>query len=111
MIKVNVEVRELNMTETIAKNRPVYDSRIDTTIVASTKSLNNLLDEYKQKNETVANVQRKDFFLDKEAVKEAVANMVENLVDDKAIVSDTVDHIIKALDGACVFYRPIIRKK
>lgn len=111
MIKVNVEVRELNMAETIAKNRPVYDSRFDNAIVASTKSLNNLLDEYKQKNETVANVQRKDYFLDKEEVKKAVAEMVENLVDDKAIVSDTVDHIMKALDGACVFYRPIIRKK
>lgn len=111
MIKVSIEVRELNMVATIAQNRPVYDSRVDNAVVASTKSLNNLLDDYKQNNETVANVQRKDYFLDKEEVKKAVVDMVDNLVDDKAIVIDTVDHIMKALDGACVFYRPIIRKK
>lgn len=111
MIKVSIEVRELNMTATIAQNRPVYDSRVDNAVVASTKSLNNLLDEYKQNNETVANVQRRDYFLDKEEVKKAVVDMVDNLVDDKAIVIDTVEHIMKALDGACVFYRPIIRKK
>lgn len=111
MVKVSIEVRELNMAATIAQNRPVYDSRVDNTVVASTKSLNNLLDEYKQNNETVANVKRVDYFLDKEEVKKAVVDMVDNLVEDKAIVIDTVEHIMKALDGACVFYRPIIRKK
>lgn len=111
MIKVSIEVRELNMAATIAQNRPVYDSRIDNAVVASTKSLNNLLDEYKQNNETVANVQRKDYFLDKEETEKAITEMVNKFVDDKTIVIETVDHIMKALDGACVFYRPIVRKK
>lgn len=111
MIKVSIEVRELNMTATIAQNRPVYDSRVDNAVVASTKSLNNLLDEYKQNNETVAKVNRVDYFLDKEETEKAITEMVNKLVDDKTIVIETADHIMKALDGACVFYRPIIRKK
>lgn len=111
MIKVSIEVRELNMAATIAQNRPVYDSRVDNTVVASTKSLNNLLDEYKQNNETVANVKRVDYFIDKAETEKAVAEMVGKLVDDDTIQYETVKHIMKALDGACVFYRPIIRKK
>lgn len=111
MVKVSIEVRELNMAATIAQNRPVYDSRVDNAVVASTKSLNNLIDEYKQNNETVANVKRVDYYLDKVETEKAVTEMVDNLVDDDTIRRETVEHIMNALDGACVFYRPIIHKK
>lgn len=111
MIKVSLEVRELNMTATIAQNHPVYDVRVDNAVVASTKSLNNLLDEYKQNNETVAKVNRVDYFIDKAETEKAVAEMVDKLVDDNTVKYETVEHIMKALDGACMFYRPIVRKK
>ena len=110
MLKVNIEVRELDMPATIAQNRPVYNVRVDNAVVASTKSLNNLLDEYKAKNETVARVNRVDYFIDKAETEKAVAEMVDKLVDDNTVKYETVEHIMKALDGACVFYRPIIRK-
>lgn len=103
MVKVNVVVTALDMEKTLAEKRPVYAKHSDLAVVASTKSLNNLLDEYKAKNENVAKVERKDFFVDRNATVKAVAEMVVDLVDDTDVRKAVADHIMKALDGACLF--------
>ena len=103
MVKVNVVVSALDMDKTLAEKRPVYSKRTDTAVVASTKSLNNLLDDYKLKNESVAKVERKDFFVDRNATEMAIADMVVVLVDDIDVRKEVTDHIMKALDGACLF--------
>lgn len=103
MVKVNVVVAALDMDKTLAEKRPVYSKRNDTAVVASTKSLNNLLDEYKAKNENVVKVERKDFFVDRNVTAQAVADMVIGLVNDIDVRKEVADHIMKALDGACLF--------
>lgn len=103
MVKLNVVVTALDMEKTLAEKRPVYAERSDLAVVASTKSLNNLLDEYKAKNENVTKVERKDFFVDRNATNIAIADIVVTLVDDIEVQKAVADHIMKALDGACLF--------
>ena len=112
MIKVKATIRTLNLEKTLAEKREVYDIETADYLVASTKSFNNLMDDLKAENKTPSKVERVDLFLDKEETRKAITGTVENLVKDIDYVPLVIEHIMTALDGACVFKKPpIVRKK
>lgn len=81
-------------------------------IVASTKSQNNLIDEMKEQGKNVGTVKVEEIFLDKQATATAVAEMVSKQIKEEEIAKAVCSHIVKALDGACVFKKPpVVRKK
>lgn len=79
------------------------------TVVASTKSLNNACDEVKASGKIVTQVIEKDLFLDKKEVTEVLQNYLFDTIQDTQVAEMVVNHCLKALDGACCFYRPIKR--
>jgi hypothetical protein len=112
MIKVKATIRTLNLEKTLSEKREIYDTETANYLVASTKSFNNLMDDLKAENRLPSKVERTDLFLDKEETGKAIAGIVENLVKDVDYVSLVIEHIMTALDGACVFKKPpIVRKK
>lgn len=108
---VNLEFRKLNLAETVKQNKEVYDTATATHIVASTKSYNNLIEEYQAKNQVPTKASKKDLFLDRAKTEKAVAEMVTAQIEDKEVSKLVIEHINKVLDGGCVYYKPIIRNK
>lgn len=114
MIKVVNKYKSINLDETIKQKKEVYNESVTTDIVASTKSFNNLMDDYKIKNQHAYSTSTEDIFLDKAVAKVKLAELIavthEKL--DSVIVRDVIEHCISALDGACVFFKPpVVRKK
>lgn len=94
--------------------KPVVEIKRETVsaVVASTKSQNNLIEEMKEQGKNVGTVKVEEFFLDKQATANAVAEMVAKQIKEEEIARAVVSHIVKALDGACVFKKPaVVRKK
>lgn len=84
----------------------------ETHLTASTKSTNNLVDDLKQLGTVPTETKVEDFFLNKEETYKIISEMVEKLNPKKELNGSVVSHIMKALDGACVFKKPpIVRKK
>ena len=112
MLKVRATIKTLDLEKTIAEKKEVYKTETANYLVASTKSFNNLMDDLKAENKTPSSAERADLFLDKVETKKAVTAMVENLVKDTEYKPLVVEHIMTALDGACVFKKPpVVRKK
>lgn len=107
---VKIHFKQLDVTKTIESKKPVYVEGDEIHVVASTKSFNNLLDEYKASEKTVVSTERKDFFLDKTALNDAVEECVTAQIDNKEVAELVVKHIQKVLEGGCIYYKPIIRK-
>lgn len=107
---VKIYFKKLDVTKTIEAKKPVYLEGEDLHVVASTKSFNNLLDDYKAYDKTVVKTERKDFYLDRDALNEAVEECVSAQIDNEEIAGLVVKHIQKVLDGGCIYYKPIIRK-
>lgn len=97
----------------IKDGKPVveFNREIVNAIVASTKSQNNLVDEMKARGQNVGTVKVEELFLDKQATATAVAEMVATQVKDEVVAKAVVSHIVKALDGACVFKKPAVSRK
>lgn len=94
--------------------KPVVEIKkeIVSAVVASTKSQNNLIEEMKEQGKNVGTVKVEEFFLDKQTTANAVAEMVAKQIKEEEIAKAVVSHIVKALDGACVFKKPpVVRKK
>ena len=111
MVKVTITSKSLNLSKTLEAKKEVYDTKTTTHIVASTKSYNNLLDEYKEQNKPVSRAERVDMFLDREKTEKAVEAFVGEQIVDGELAVLVADFVKNALDGACVYYKPIIRKK
>ena len=98
----------------IKDGKPVIEYKRETVyaVVASTKSQNNLIEEMKRQGQNVGTVKVEDLFLDKKATATAVAEMVENQLEKESeeVKKAVAYHILKALDGACVFYKDMSRK-
>lgn len=94
--------------------KPVVEIKkeIVSAVVASTKSQNNLIDAMKEEGENVGTVKVEELFLDRQATATAVAEMVEKQLakESEEVRKAVVSHIVKALDGACVFYKDMTRK-
>lgn len=112
MLKVKLMFRSLDLEKTLAEKKECYKTDTAAYLVASTKSYNNLIDDLKQENKVATNSEIKELFLDKAATRNAVAEMVSKAVTDTAYQPLVIEHIMKALDSACVFKKPpIVRKK
>ena len=107
---VKIHFKKLDLEQTISAKKPVYVEGDEIHVVASTKSFNNLLDEYKASEKTVVSTERKDFYLDKDALNEAVEDCVNSQIEKEEIASLVVKHIQKVLEGGCIYYKPITRK-
>lgn len=89
-----------------------FDESEQTHLTASTKSTNNLIDDMKREGLVASDVIVKDFFLDKDETRKAVTELVTKISPEHELDGVIVNHIMKALDGACVFKKPpIVRKK
>lgn len=112
MIKTEVTIKTLDLEKTLEVKKEVYKTETANYLVASTKSFNNLMKDLKAENKVPSSVKTVELFLDKEEVKKVIINMVEDMVDDEEYMPLVIDHIMNALDGACIFKRPpVIRKK
>lgn len=80
-----------------------------TEIVASTKSQNVLLRDYAENDKFVKSVIENDLFVDKAKTESAIRAAFAD-VSDKATLEALVNHAMSALDGACMFVRPQIKK-
>ena len=81
-----------------------------TAVVASTKSQNNLKAELADQGIAVVKVSATDLFLDKGKTDMVISELVASEISDGAIAEQVYKHIMKALDGACVFYKDKSRK-
>lgn len=112
MQKVKLVTKTLDLAATLNAKKEVYTSTESRHLVASTKSYNNLMEDRKREGKVATESVVTDFFLDKDKVKDVLGQYV--IQDGKAgnYADMVVDHMIKALDGACVFVKPpIVRKK
>lgn len=75
-------------------------------IVASTKSLNKLLDDIKKENKVPQNVITEEIYISKEDTTKAIEDVCGKGFADKNTAKFIAEHMVKALDGACVFKRP-----
>lgn len=112
MLKVKAVIKTLDLEKTIAEKRPTYEETTETYLVASTKSFNKLMDDLKEEDRTPSTAEKSELFLDKAETKKAITAMVEELVMDIEYQPLVIEHIMTALDGACVFKKPpVVRKK
>ena len=107
---VKIHFKKLDVTKTIEAKKPVYVEGDEIHVVASTKSFNNLLDDYKASEKTVVSTERKDFYLDKDALNKAVKECVSAQIENEGVAALVVKHIQKVLEGGCIYYKPIVRK-
>lgn len=111
MLKVTLTTKTVDVNATIASKKAVFTETKETAIVASTKSYNNLVDERNASGTPVSESKTETLFLDKAETEKALAEFVARQVKEEAIRPAVVEHLMQALDGACVFYRPIKRNK
>ena len=89
-----------------------YEVDEETHLTASTKSTNNLTEDLKRQGIVPTETKVEEFFLNKDETRKTISEMVEKLNPKKELSASVVAHIMKALDGACVFKKPpIVRKK
>ena len=105
MQKLSINIKEVDFEQ------KKFVDKVETAIVASTKSQNNLIDEMKEQGKIVASVKVEEIFLDKGKTRQAVADFVLTQINDKAVAESIISHIVKALDGACVFKKPPVARK
>ena len=89
-----------------------YKRETVSAVVASTKSQNNLIEEMKEQGKNIGTVKVEEFFLDKQETAKSITDMVEKQLakESEEVKKAVVSHILKALDGACVFYKDMSRK-
>ena len=89
-----------------------FDESKQVHLTASTKSTNNLLDDMKREGLIASDVLVKDFFLDKDETRNTIVELVARISPEHELDESIIKHIMKALDGACVFKKPpVVRKK
>ena len=97
----------------IENGNPVikYETQTETHIVASTKSQNNLIDDMQRDGKIPTEKKIENLFLDRAETEKAVDAFVSSQIKDTKTAELVSAFVKNALDGACVYYKPIIRKK
>lgn len=98
----------LNVTELTEKGK---QAKTLVAVVASTKSANNLKDDLAQNDIFVKSCNVENVFIDKSVAEKHITALVEEGIKDAEIRADIIKHIMTSLDGACVFYKPPIKRK
>ena len=88
------------------------EEKVISGVVASTKTLNILIDDTQGRGYTVGNISRKDIYLDKQKTADVLSKLVENEFASKApdIKQAIVNHCIEMLNRGCVFYKPPVKR-
>lgn len=84
---------------------PVWSETDLTGVCASTKSVNNAVDEIKQSNRIVKDTKATDFYVNADIIRTALIEAVAESGVDSNIVADTVIHMMNQLDKGCCFKR------
>lgn len=113
MKKVVATFKALNWERSKTENKPIYDVDTEMRVVASTKSENNFVEELTTANKAPTSVVSTEIFFDKSKTAEAIANLTKSMLEGESeeVKKAVFDHIMKALDGACVFWKDLSRKK
>lgn len=113
MKKVIATFKTLNWEKSKAENKPVYDESTEMRIVASTKSENNFVEELTAANKAPTSLVSTEFFLDKSETLKVIVDLVLKKLENESeeVHAGVIDHIMKALDSACVFWKDLSRKK
>lgn len=113
MKKVIAKFKSLNWEKSKTENKPIYDESAEMRVVASTKSENNFVEELTAANKAPISLVSTEFFFDKLKTETAITNLTNSMLEKESeeVKKAAVDHIMKALDGACVFWKDLSRKK
>ena len=103
MQKVTLTQSTINLTETVKQNKVVYDTTETTHIVASTKSLNILLQELKEKNINVNKVKVADVWCNRAVVNKHLAELAKDTFLDEKMQKLFVEYMQKQLEKMCIF--------
>ena len=108
---VQLTFKELNLDETVKTGKAVYAEKSATHIVASTKSYNNLIEDYQAKNQAPTSTTKEDLWLDRAVTETALKKLVAEQVKDTEKAKLVTEYLEKAFNGLCVYYTPIVRSK
>lgn len=88
------------------------DEKVISGVVASTKTLNIMVEETQQKGYTVGSISRKEIYLDKQKTANVLSGLVNSEFANKepAIKQAIVDHCMDMLNRGCVFYKPPVKR-
>jgi len=113
MKKVVATFKSLNWEKSKVENKPVYDTDKEMRVVASTKSENNFIEELTAANKAPTSLSSTEFFFDKSKTETAITNLTNSMLENESeeVKKAVIDHIMKALDGACIFWKDLSRKK
>lgn len=103
MQKVTLTQSTINLNETVKQNKVVYDTTETTHIVASTKSLNILLQELKEKNINVNKVKVVDVWCSRAVVNKHLAELAKDTFADEKMQTLFVEYMRKQLEKMCIF--------
>ena len=103
MQKVTLTQSTINLTETVKQNKVVYDTTETTHIVASTKSLNILLQELKEKNINVNKVAVTDVWCNRVIVNKHLEALAKDTFADEKMQKLFVEYMKKQLEKMCIF--------
>ena len=111
MLNVKLSFKTLDLEQTLAQKKAIYASTSTKALVASTKSYNNLIDDLKQEGKAPTQTEIKELFLDKAEVSKAISPVISAAVPDAEVAVLVLAHCMKALDAACVFRKPPVKRK
>ena len=103
MQKVTLTQSTINLTETVKQNKVVYDTTETTHIVASTKSLNILLQELKEKNINVNKVKVADVWCSRAVVNKHLVELAKDTFADEKMQALFIEYMQKQLEKMCIF--------
>ena len=103
MQKVTLTQSTINLAETVKQNKVVYDTTETTHIVASTKSLNILLQELKEKNINVNKVKVADVWCSRAVVNKHLAELAKDTFADEKMQALFIEYMQKQLEKMCIF--------
>lgn len=103
MQKVTLTQSTINLNETVKQNKVVYDTTETTHIVASTKSLNILLQELKEKNINVNKVKVVDVWCSRAVVNKHLEALAKDTFTDEKMQALFIEYMQKQLEKMCIF--------
>lgn len=103
MQKVILTQSKVNLQETVKQNKVVYDKQDKTYIVASTKSLNILVNELKAKEVHISKIKTSDVWCSREIVNKHLTALAKETFDNEEMQDLFIDYMHKQLEKMCIF--------
>lgn len=104
MQKVQLKQSKLNLEKTLATGEAVYNETVTNHLVASTKSLNILLKECKEKDIDIKEVKTANVWANRETVNRHLVSLASELYkDDNEMQSMFVKYMQAQLEKACIY--------